>query len=151
MDTKRFAMIMGVVFLAVGVLGFVPGVNRMIVGDHPNLTVEGPGHGFLLGLFHVNVLHNLVHILFGIMGILMARRLDSAIMYARIVAVAYALLTIMGLVPAANMNHTFGLVPIHGNNVWLHALIAIAATYYGFVKTTAAADVGVTDTTRPVT
>jgi hypothetical protein len=129
-------MILGAVFVLIGILGFVPGINSMITGDDPNLTFEGPGHGYLLGLFHVNVLHNLVHILFGVMGLLMARSFDSAVMYARIVAVSYGLLTIMGLISAANMNNTFGLIPIHGNDVWLHALIAIAAGYFGFAAGT---------------
>ena len=132
MTTRHFALIMGIVFLLVGVLGFVPGINQMHTGDHPDLTVEGPGHGNLLGLFHVNVLHNLVHILFGIMGIAMSRRYDVARLYARIVAVSYALLVIMGLLPPP-FRYTFGFVPIEGHDVWLHLLIAAAAAYFGFV------------------
>ena len=131
MDTRRFAMILGVVFVLVGVLAFIPGVNRPDPVGAPNLSVTGPGHGYLLGLFHVNVLHNLVRIVFGILGIIMARNAANAVLYCRIVAVAYGLLTIMGLVPG--LNTTFGLIPIHGANVLLHAFIAIAATYYGFV------------------
>ena len=131
MDTRRFAMILGVVFVLVGVLAFIPGVNRADPAGAPDLSVTGPGHGYLLGLFHVNVLHNLVHIAFGILGIIMARNAANAVLYCRIVAVAYGLLTIMGIVPG--LNTTFGLIPIHGANVLLHAFIAIAATYYGFV------------------
>src|SRR5215217_7440064 len=135
MDTRRFAMILGVAFLLVCVLGFIPGVTQMHT-DHTSehLTVGGPGHGNLLGLFHVNLMHNLVHLLFGVMGIAMARSLSSARAYARIVAVAYLLLAVMGMIAAANMQNTFGLVPIHGNDVWLHALIGLAAAYFGFVK-----------------
>src|SRR5687768_9585892 len=121
MATRRFAVIMGVAFIVVGALGFVPGITRM-VGDDPNLTLEGAGHGYLLGLFHVNVAHNLIHIIFGILGILLSRSFDSAVAYARIVAVAYGLLTIMGVVSTFNMKYTFGLVPIHGHDVWLHGL-----------------------------
>ena len=132
MTTRQFALILGIVFLLVGILGFVPGINQMHGGDDPNLTVENPGHGYLLTLFHVNVLHNAVHILFGIMGIAMSRRYDMARLYARIVAVAYVLLGIMGLLPAP-FRYTFGLVPIEGNDVWLHLLIAAAAAYFGFV------------------
>ena len=131
MDTRRFAMILGVVFVLVGVLAFIPGLNRADPVGAPTLTVTGPGHGYLLGLFHVNVLHNLVHVIFGILGIVMARNAVNAVLYCRIVAVAYGLLTIMGIVPG--LNTTFGLIPIHGANVLLHAFIAIAATYYGFV------------------
>ena len=148
MATRRFAVIMGVAFIVVGALGFVPGVTQM-VGDDPNLTLEGAGHGYLLGLFHVNVAHNLIHIIFGILGILMSRSFENAVTYARILAVAYGLLAIMGLVSAANMNYTFGLVPIHGNDVWLHALIAIAAGYFGFAAKPAGTATGAVDTTRP--
>jgi hypothetical protein len=47
------------------------------------------------------------------------------------VAIIYAVLVVMGLVPA--LNTTFGLIPIHGNDVWLHALLAVIAAYFGFV------------------
>jgi hypothetical protein len=134
MDTRRFAMVLGVVFVLVGVAAFIPGVNRPDPVGAPDLTVTGPGHGYLLGIFHVNVLHNLVHILFGVMGIVMARDSGSAVLYARIVAVAYGLLTLMGLVPG--LNTTFGLIPIHGADVILHALIAAAAAYFGFAYRT---------------
>ncbi len=131
MDTRRFALIWGIGFLLFGILGFVPGVTRMIATDDPHLAVEGPGHGYLLGLFHVNVLHNTIHFAFGVMGILMARRTDTAVLYARIVAVSYGLLVVMGLIPG--LKYTFGLVPIHGNDVWLHILLAAPAAYFGFV------------------
>jgi hypothetical protein len=124
-----FALVYGIAFTIAGLGGFVPGLNQMQAGD-PNLHVHGPGHGYLLGLFHVNVLHSLVHVLFGVMGLAMARSWDSARLYARIVAVGYGLLTIMGLVPA--LNTVFGLIPIHGHDGWLHAAIAAVSAYFGF-------------------
>src|SRR5215212_936549 len=130
MNARNFALILGIVFVLVGVLGFVPGINQMH-HDDPNLTVTGPGTGHLLGLFHVNVLHNLVHIVFGIMGIVMSRA-GSAVAYCRFVAVAYGLLAILGLIPAMKLQYTFGLIPIEGNDVWLHALIALAAAVFGW-------------------
>jgi hypothetical protein len=134
MTTRRFALILGVVFLIVGILGFVPGINSMHGADNHGgtLTVTGPGHGNLLGLFHVNLLHNLVHVLFGVYGIVASRTFGAARGYARFVAVAYGLLAILGLIPTANVWNTFGLIPIHGNDVWLHALIAAAAAFVGF-------------------
>jgi hypothetical protein len=86
--------------------------------------------GDLLGLFHVNVLHTLVHVLFGAMGLAMARSSDSVRLYARVVAVGYGLLTVMGLVPA--LSTVFGLIPIRGHDVWLHGAIALASAYFGF-------------------
>jgi hypothetical protein len=145
MSVRTFALVFGIVFLAVGILGFIPGINQMHGGDDPNLVVENPGHGHLLGLFHVNVLHNLVHVLFGIMGLVMYRRTDSAVLYARIVAIGYGLLTIMGLLPV--LRYTFGLIPIEGNDVWLHALLAAVAAYFGFVHRAADAVTTTTATT----
>ena len=144
MNTRNFAMIMGIAFLLIGILGFVPGINQMhsdaTLGDE-GLRVGAPGHGSLLGLFHVNLLHNLVHILFGIMGLAMARRYDTARLYARIVAISYGLLVVLGLLShvitgptGAQLGTVFGLVPIHGNDVWLHGIIALAAAYFGYVR-----------------
>jgi hypothetical protein len=124
-------MIMGVAFLVVGVLGFVPPLLTHPEHDaHRGGLVVTAFEGYLLGLFHVNVLHSLVHVLFGVMGIVMSRSFDAARLYARIVAVSYALLAVMGLF--AGLNTLFGFVPIHGNDVWLHAVIAAIAAYFGF-------------------
>ena len=132
MSVRRFALLLGVVFLLVGVLGFIPPLLRAPAGGHQGHALRvNAFDGYLLGLFHVNVLHSAVHVLFGVMGIAMSRSFDSARLYARIVAVAYALLTVMGLVPA--LDTVFGLIPIHGHDVWLHAAIAAACAYFGFL------------------
>jgi hypothetical protein len=55
----------------------------------------------------------------------------SARSYFQLVAVSYALLTVMGLIPATQT--TFGLVPIWGHDVWLHAALAAGATYFGYL------------------
>ena len=88
------------------------------------------GYGLVLGLFPVNILHNLVHLLFGVLGLAAYAGTFSAFSYARIVAVSYGLLTVMGLIPG--LNTTFGLVPIYGADVALHAVIAAVSAYFGF-------------------
>ena len=135
MSSRNFAMFLGVIFVFVGIAGFIPGLNQMQVhGGDPHMSVEGPGTGKLLGLFHVNVLHNAVHILFGVLGIAAARG-GWEVTYCRIVAVAYILLAVLGSISAHNLDHTFGLIPIEGNDVWLHALIGMAAAVFGWVLT----------------
>jgi hypothetical protein len=129
MNTRMFARVFGIVFLVVGVGGFIPGLTTP--HDHPGLAVEA-GSGMELGLFPVNVLHNLVHVAFGIWGLLAARSIGAARGYAKTVAIAYGVLTILGLIPATNT--TFGLVPIYGHDIWLHALLAAVAAYFGFVR-----------------
>jgi hypothetical protein len=85
----------------------------------------------LLGLFPINILHNIVHLAIGLWGVLSYRSYGGARTYARGLVVLYALLAIMGLVPG--LNTTFDLIPIFGHDVWLHALTALAAAYFGFV------------------
>src|SRR5437667_12018601 len=127
---RKFALILGIVFIVVGILGFVPALVQRPPAGAPELTVHA-NHGYLLGVFPVNLLHNLVHILFGIWGIAAyAGGFGPSRVYARGVAILYALLAIMGLIPA--LYTTFGLIPIHGNDVWLHALIAAVAAIFGW-------------------
>jgi hypothetical protein len=132
MATRYFALVLGIAFLLVGVMAFIPG---LVTEDGHGLHVTGPGTGYLLGMFHVNVLHNLVHLLFGVWGVVAYRSFDASRMYARVVAIAYGVLAVMGILPAP-LNTVFGLVPIHGNDVWLHAVIAIAAAYFGWATIT---------------
>jgi hypothetical protein len=149
MNLRTMARVFGAVFLLVGILGFVPGITQMHeTTEGEGLVVGGPGHGMLLGLFHVNLLHNLVHILFGIWGLVAAGSLDGSRVYFRVVGVAYLLLAIMGVIPNQAINTTFGLVPIHGHDVWLHAILALAGLYLGFAAK--ATDVTETRADAPV-
>jgi hypothetical protein len=128
MNTGTAALVFGVVFLLAGIGGFFP---APIPPGAPPLAMEH-GYGLALGLFPVNTLHNIVHLLFGVLGIAAARgALLTAYAYFQVVAVAYGLLVVLGLLPATQT--TFGLVPIWGNDVWLHALFAGVAAYFGFV------------------
>lgn len=76
--SRLFALLVGVTFLLVGVLGFVPGVTT----SHDQLSLAGRESGaLLLGLFAVSVLHNLVHLAFGVAGVFMARTTKLARAY----------------------------------------------------------------------
>lgn len=105
MKTRYYALVMGIVFLAVGILGFVPGLVTRPEGMAP-LAVEA-GHGYLLGLFAVNVLHNVVHLAFGIWGVVVWRSFAASRVYARATAIIYAVLLVMGLIPG--LQTVFGL------------------------------------------
>jgi hypothetical protein len=130
MSVRAFALVFGIVFLLVGICGFIPAFLTPPAAHHDEAVTVNAFEGYLFGLFHVNVLHSLVHVLFGIMGLAMSRRFESARLYARIVAISYAILAVMGLIPA--LNTVFGLIPLHGHDVWLHALLAAAAAYFGW-------------------
>jgi hypothetical protein len=130
MAVRYFALGMGIIFLALGILGFLPGLVTPPRPGDPELAVEA-GHGYLFGLVPVNLLHNLVHIVFGLWGVVAYRNFVGSRFYARAVAVVFGVLTIMGLVPV--LNTVFGLVPIHDGAVVLHALITVAAVYFGWM------------------
>ena len=136
MTTRTFALIYGIVFLLAGVAGFIPGLVHPIHTGAPPLTVSA-GYGLIFGLLPVNILHNCVHILFGLMGLAAFANLFAARTYAQIVAIAYGVLVILGLIPATYT--TFGLIPIYGNDVWLHLVLALPAAYFGFVRSADAA------------
>jgi hypothetical protein len=130
MSVRTFALAYGVLFTAVGIAGFIPGlVTPHEAAEHP-LAVE-QGAGELLGLFPVNLLHNLVHLAFGVWGLAVYRNTHAAFAYARSVAVIYAVFVVMGFIPG--LDTVFGLVPLHGNDLWLHALLAAVAAYFGFM------------------
>jgi hypothetical protein len=112
-----YARVFGVLFVLIGILGFVP-----------QLTPDG----MLLGLFPVNAVHNIVHILLGLWGLAAGGSAPGAVMYFKSVAVIYTLLMVLGLIPATNT--LFGLAPIHGHDVWLHGALAAISAYYGFVR-----------------
>jgi hypothetical protein len=131
MSIRTFALIYGLVFTVAGIAGFIPGLVTPHGTVEHELAVE-QGAGDLLGLFPVNILHNLVHLAFGVWGLAVYRNTGAAVGYARTVAVVYALFVIMGFIPA--LNTTFGLVPLYGNDIWLHAALAAGAAYFGFMQ-----------------
>jgi hypothetical protein len=140
MSTRTFAMIFGIVFLIVGAGGFIPGLTAMGHMGHSadaEVTIKTL-FGYELGMFPVNVLHSIVHLLFGIWGVLAARSVGGARGYFRAVAIIYAVLTVMGLV--AGLQTTFGLIPLYGADVGLHAVLAIVAAYFGWMNRDTAAD-----------
>jgi hypothetical protein len=133
MAIGTLATVFGVVFLLVGVAGFFAAPPPP---DALPLSLDH-GHGLALGLFPINTLHNVVHLLFGVLGLMAARgMLLGARAYFQLLAVSYALLALLGVLPATQT--TFGLIPIYGNDVWLHALIAVAAGAIGFTNAFAA-------------
>lgn len=127
MSTRTAALVFGIVFAVIGVLGFMPAPPAL---NAPPLTMEH-GHGMILGMFPTNTAHNVVHLLFALLG-LAAWAGGWARTYFQVLAVSYGLLTVLGLIPATQT--TFGLIPIWGNDVFLHGAVAVAAAYFGFVR-----------------
>lgn len=135
MGARYFALISGILYICVGLAGFVPGMVATPGTGGPHVALNA-GYGYLLGAFPINVLHNIVHIAIGLWGLASYRSYLGARNYGRGLAIFYGVLAVMGLLPV--LNTTFGLIPIFGNDVWLHALTALIAAYFGFKTPTAA-------------
>ena len=129
MTTPQFALVLGIIYTLVGLAGFLPGVVASAPPDAPRVQVDA-GYGYLVGLFPVNILHTLVHLAIGIWGLVASRRLGASITYAKSLAVIFGVLAVMGVIPG--LDTVFGLVPLFGHDIWLHAVTALAAAYFGF-------------------
>lgn len=128
---RRFALVFGIVFLLVGIAGFIPGM--MQPHSHPDVMVTA-GLGLLMGLFPVNVLHNAAHLLFGAWGLLASRSDPASRTYGKAVAIGYGLLTVMGFITAMRLHTAFGFVPLYGHDIWLHAILTAGGLYFGFLR-----------------
>jgi len=129
MKTSTFALIAGIVYLGLGILGLIPAalVPPPIDAPPTRFTLL---YGYLLGVFPVNLLQSLLHIVIGAWGLSAWSGRSSPISFARGVAILYGVLAVMGMIPM--LNTLLGMMPIYGNDVWLHGLTAVIAAYFGW-------------------
>jgi hypothetical protein len=121
---QRAAQVVGAVFLLVGILGFIPGITTHY-GD-----MSFAGHGSdakLLGIFQVSILHNIVHLLFGIVGLAMAKSVDGARTFLIGGGVVYLVLWLLGIVGGGDW------IPVNTADNWLHFVLGIGMIGLGFV------------------
>ncbi|HUR75414.1 MAG TPA: DUF4383 domain-containing protein [Sporichthya sp.] len=120
---RTAAMIVAITFLAVGIAGFLPGITSNVkeldfAGPHEEMGEKAK----LLGLFHVSVLHNLVHLGFGLAGLILARSVSGARKYLIGGAIVYALVLVYGLLVDDQSDANF--LPVNPADNVLHALLA---------------------------
>ena len=125
---QKAAAAVGAVFLLVGILGFVPGITSSY-GDMQFAGHES--HAKLLGIFEVSVLHNLVHLLFGVAGLVMARTWNGARSYLIGGGVIYLVLWLYGLLIDKNTAANF--VPVNTADDWLHFLLGAGMVALGVI------------------
>lgn len=129
------AATIGAVFLLVGILGFVPGITT---GYH-EMTIAGHHSGaMLLGIFSVSVLHNVVHLFFGVAGLALARTPAGARGFLVVGGIVYLVLWAYGLFVAHDGPANF--VPVNTADNWLHLALGIAMLALGLITGRASAD-----------
>ena len=125
---KTFGMLFGIVFLAVGILGFVPGVT----------TTGADGMPMLLKIFMVNTVHSIVHIASGVVFLLASMSgAGAARLWFQIFGVIYAVVAVLGFMTPNGM--LLGLISNNPADTWLHVVLAVAMLAIGFGSPKAAA------------
>ena len=118
---QKVSLAFGIGFLAATIAGFlVTGMSNM--DPDPETAPRA------LGLFPVNVIHNVVHLVFGVWGVLAARSIDGSRAYCRTTGVIYLVLVAVGLIFPTG----FGLVPLGGTDPWLHLALGLPLAWFGF-------------------
>jgi len=115
-QAQQLTMLLGVVFLLVGILGFIPGITT----NYGDMSFAGDdSRSELLGIFQVSILHNFVHILFGIAGLALARTMDGAKQYLIGGGAVYLGLWILGLANGGDW------IPVNSADNWLHLALGV--------------------------
>jgi len=118
---QTVALVFGALYLAAGILGFLP-----FLGGSATMTNRA-----LFGLFNINLLHNLVHVVIGIAGLAAAASLANSRTFCQLVGVVLLALGVLGgVVP-----HPLGLLDIGGLDIALHLVSGAVLAYFGFAAT----------------
>ncbi|MFE9203140.1 DUF4383 domain-containing protein [Micromonospora sp. NPDC007230] len=132
---SRAAAAIGVIFLIVGVLGFIPGITTnfgdLYFAGHESMAK-------LFGVFQVSVLHNIVHVAFGVAGLALAATVSAARAFLVGGGAIYLVLWLYGLI----VYHSTGaanFIPVNGADNWLHLGLGIGMIALGLATTRVAA------------
>jgi hypothetical protein len=118
--TQRITVGFGIVYLAVGILAFIPGMT---------VASSQPGQGLLLGIFAVNTLHNVTHLLVGAVLVwagVAAPPVTTAVNKA--LAVVFALLVVANFVAPIVEG-----VALNPPDTLLHLASVLVTGYLGFL------------------
>ena len=121
---QSVAVLVAAVFVLVGILGFIPGITT----HYGDMSFAGHGSGAkLLGLFQVSILHNIVHLLFGAVGLALAKTAEGARTYLVGGGVVYLVLWLLGVIGAGDW------IPVDTADNWLHLALGVGMIALGFV------------------
>lgn len=129
--TRTFTLITGIVFLVVGILGFVPGAAvHHVIWYMPAMT---GGHEYLFGIFAIDTVHNVINLAIGALGIA-AYYWDLARPYCQGLGILCLAIGFFGFVPALLYGNgmLFGLFHVNLADNVLYVVVGAIAAYIGF-------------------
>jgi hypothetical protein len=116
---QLFGLVFGAVYVLVGLLGFVGPLVTEGTGVDPDT---------LLGIFGINPLHNVAHLLVGALLLIGSRRATTAKTVNLVVGVVYLLLAILGFAGGVIVDD---LINNNAADSVLHLATAVLAIYFG--------------------
>ncbi|MGO4782439.1 DUF4383 domain-containing protein [Cryobacterium sp. W22_MBD10_FK3] len=127
-SVQKVTLVISVIFLVVGIAGFIPGITT----NYDQLLLAGhESEALLLGVFQVSILHNLVHLLYGVVGIVLARTAIGARNYLIWGGVIYLVLWLYGLF--IDQESAVNFVPLNSADNWLHLVLGLGMVVLGVV------------------
>lgn len=128
-DVQKAAMLFGIVFALVTVLGFIPGITT----DYDDLTrFDGEG-AKIFGIVGVNVLENIVHGLYAVAGFLAAASWAASKNYFIWGGVAYLAIWLYGLLGGSDEDSSANFLGMNSASDWLHFLLGVTMIAIGYL------------------
>jgi hypothetical protein len=120
---RAVAAILGIIYVLVGVVGFLP--DPLV-----QASTAASATGALLGVFPINLLHNVVHLVIAASLLYASMATATAIMVSRVIGGVYVVVGLLGLVSP----NGFGLLPLGGADIFLHLGTGAVLMAVGFMN-----------------
>lgn len=122
MNAKNASILFGIVFILIGILGFIP--NPIIFDSHD-------------ALFHADTVHSCVHIVSGVLFLLIGyAKPDFAPTFLKIFGAIYFLIGVIGIVNfgTEGMGQVLGFLHVNGPDNILHIVLGVAIFIGGMIR-----------------
>lgn len=128
MTARRFAAVWGVLYLCLGLMGFVPALWER-PPSAPLLSIR-VFYASLFGVFVVNIVLSMMHFVIGLWAVMAANNRYSSLRFVQAATGIFGVLGIAGLMPIAAVKPLYGTLPLYGYNAWRYLATAAVALYF---------------------